>query len=101
MTRLLLRWVFFAVALIVAAKLTGYVVEGFDVIPIKTAIADCKLKPDVWPVMSLTGVMPLMRLSEGAWSLSKELASPFIETAAMFRASFTATTNQSSAACVS
>jgi putative membrane protein len=34
--RLLWRWVFFAVALVVAAKLTGYFVEGFDVIPIKT-----------------------------------------------------------------
>lgn len=36
MKRLLLRWVFFAVALIVAAKLTSYVTPGFDVIPIKT-----------------------------------------------------------------
>lgn len=35
MRRLLLRWVFFAVALVVAAKLTGLVVEGFNVIEIK------------------------------------------------------------------
>ena len=36
MRRLLLRWIFFAVALVVAAKLTGLLVDGFDVIPIKT-----------------------------------------------------------------
>ena len=34
--RLLWRWVFFAVALVLAAKATGYVVEGFSVNPIET-----------------------------------------------------------------
>ncbi len=37
MKRLLLRWVFFAIALIIAAKVTGMFMPGFDVIPIETA----------------------------------------------------------------
>lgn len=36
MSRLLLKWVFFTVALIVAAKVTGMFMPGFDVIPIET-----------------------------------------------------------------
>ena len=36
MSRLILKWVFFTVALIVAAKVTGMFMPGFDVIPIKT-----------------------------------------------------------------
>lgn len=36
MKRLLWRWVFFAVALVLAARVTGYVVEGFSVNPIET-----------------------------------------------------------------
>lgn len=36
MSRLILKWVFFTVALIVAAKVTGMFMQGFDVIPIKT-----------------------------------------------------------------
>lgn len=38
MRRLLLKWVFFTVALIVAAKVTGMFMPGFDVIPIKTVM---------------------------------------------------------------
>ena len=34
--RMLLKWILFAVALIVAAKVTGMFLSGFDVIPIKT-----------------------------------------------------------------
>jgi putative membrane protein len=34
--RLLLKWVFFTVALIVAAKVTGMFMPGFDVIPIES-----------------------------------------------------------------
>ena len=36
MSRLILKWVFFTVALIVAAKVTGMFMPGFDVIPIET-----------------------------------------------------------------
>jgi len=36
LSRLLLKWVFFTVALIVAAKVTGMFMPGFDVIPIET-----------------------------------------------------------------
>ncbi|MEX2243086.1 MAG: phage holin family protein [Fimbriimonadaceae bacterium] len=36
MSRLILKWVFFTVALIVAAKVTGMFMPGFDVIEIKT-----------------------------------------------------------------
>lgn len=35
MKRLLLKWVLFAVALIVAAKVTGMFLPGFDVLPIE------------------------------------------------------------------
>jgi putative membrane protein len=36
LSRLILKWVFFTVALIVAAKVTGMFMPGFDVIPINT-----------------------------------------------------------------
>jgi putative membrane protein len=36
LSRLILKWVFFTVALIVAAKVTGMFMRGFDVIEIKT-----------------------------------------------------------------
>jgi putative membrane protein len=36
MKRLLLKWILFAVALIVAAKVTGMFMDGFDVVEIKT-----------------------------------------------------------------
>ncbi len=36
MKRLLLKWILFAVALIVAAKVTGMFLKGFDVIPIES-----------------------------------------------------------------
>jgi putative membrane protein len=50
--------VFFAVALIVAAKLTGYLVEGFDVIPIKTA-------GDALTVLVGAGVLALINATLG------------------------------------
>jgi putative membrane protein len=56
--RLLLRWVLFAIALIAAAKLTGFVVAGFDVIPIKSV-------GDFLTVLLGAGVLALINATIG------------------------------------
>src|SRR5687768_13764552 len=59
-----------------------------------TAMADCKLKPDVLYVRSVIGVIPLIRLTEGALS-------SFNEAGEVFRISFTANNNHSIEDCMS
>ena len=58
MRRFLWRWVFLAVAIVLAAKVTKLVVGGFDVIPIKTA-------GDVFTIMLGAAALGLINATVG------------------------------------
>ena len=65
--RLLWRWVFFTVALVLAARVTGYVREGFSIIPIETF-------SDAMVLMFGAGVLAFINATVG--KLLKLLALP-------------------------